>query len=638
MKVVYRPRKLTRTLAVIWMPAFTGMTISSLPAYFAAVLPGTLIAKYTYLFLLLVLSGCSGRDDLYSRSLAARTPAELVLRGGKIVTVDDAFSIKQAVAIRDGRFIAVGSDGEIRDYIGPQTHVIDLAGRTVIPGLIDSHIHATVAGLSWNAELHWEQHRTLADGLRQIATAAKSKKPGGWIVVGGGWVPTQFVERRFPSRAELDAIAPNHPVYVQYLRQGALLNSAALAALGITSKTADPPGGRIDRNPASGDLTGWLQGVAAWQPTYNKIGHFAFGDARQSLRNCFRELNRLGITSVADLQTGGVNFTHRRLLADMARTGELSLRLNFYIAPNEPGDELEQFESATEELKKLSPSDLFRFAGFGETLVRGLGDGDVLSNPEGVQIPAETKEKFRAMLGYLAETGHSVQLHATQDHTARQLLDVIEQARATSPPARQRIIFAHLEDASAETIARIKKLGGGIAVQGRLALTAERNVELWGEAKARRAPPLRTMLESGVPVGAGSDGFRSASYSPMLSLWWLVSGKTVAGSAVRDASQNVTRAEALRMYTMGSAWMIAGEARKGSIEVGKFADLAVLNADYLTVPEEQIRNLASLLTMVGGRIVYGAGPYAGLETRAPGGAPVPGRGIGGAGRGFKGLP
>ncbi|HEX6769479.1 MAG TPA: amidohydrolase, partial [Candidatus Binatia bacterium] len=566
----------------------------------------------------------------YARSLAIRNPADLVLRGGKILTVDGAFSIKQAVAIRDGLLVAVGSDGEIRDYIGPQTRVIDLAGRTVIPGLIDSHIHATVAGLSWDTELHWEQNRTLADGLRQIATAAKNKKAGSWIVVGGGWVPTQFVEQSFPTRAELDAVAPNHPVYVQYLRQGALLNSAALAALGITSQTADPAGGRIDRIPATGVLTGWLQGVAAWRSAYNKIAHFSFADARQSLRNCFRELNRLGITSVADLQTGGVNFAHRRLLADMARTGDLSLRLNYYIAPNEPGDELEQLKLATEEIKKLGNSDWFRFAGFGETLVRRLGDGDVLSNPQGVQISAEVKEKFRAMLSYFAEAGHRFHLHTTQDQTARQLLDVIEQVHATTPFKRQSIVFAHLEDATAETIARIKKLGGGIAVQDRLALTAERNVELWGEAKARRAPPLRTMLESGVPVGAGTDAFRSANYSPMLSLWWLVSGKTVAGSTIRDPSQNVTRAEALRMYTMGSAWLTTDEERKGSIEVGKFADLAVLNADYLTVPEEQIRNLASVLTMVGGRIVYAAGPYAASETGAAGGS-TPGRGTGGSG-------
>ncbi|MGZ8489951.1 MAG: amidohydrolase [Candidatus Binatia bacterium] len=571
--------------------------------------------KLKLVVLLFVVIGCSGPEAEYARSLAVKSAADIVLRGGKIVTVDGAFSIKQAVAIRDGRFVAVGSDGEIRDYIGQGTRVIDLLGRTVIPGLNDSHIHATEAGLSWDAELHWELNHTLADGLRQIATATKGKAPGNWIVVGGGWVPTQFAERRFPTRDELDTLAPKHPVYIQYLRQGALLNSAALAALGITSKTGDPAGGKFERNPNTGVLTGWLQGVAAWEFAYNKIPRLSLAEARQSLRNCFRELSRLAVTSVGDLHTGGVNFAHRRLLADMARTGDLSLRVNYYIAPTEPGDELEQLKLAAEEIKSLGHHELFRFAGFAETLVRGSGDGDVLSNPQGVQISPEAKEKFRRILRYFAEAGHSFHLHTTQDNTARQLLDVIEQVHATTPLSRQRIVFAHLEDATAETLARIKRLGGGIAVQDRLVLTAERNIELWGEAKTRQAPPLRTMLDSGIPVGAGTDAFRSANYSPMLSLWWLITGKTVAGSAIRDPGQNVSRAEALRLYTIGSAWMTADDGRKGSIEVGKFADLAVLNDDYLTVPEEQIRNLTSLLTMVGGRIVYGAGPYAALAAK-----------------------
>ncbi len=159
-------------------------------------------------------------------------------------------------------------------------------------------------------------------------------------------------------------------------------------------------------------------------------------------------------------------------------------------------------------------------------------------------------------------------------------------------------------------MARIKKLGGGITVQDRMALTGERNVELWGLPKARSAPPLRALIESGIPLGAGTDAFRSGNYSPMLALWWLVTGKTVAGTALRDRSQNLTREEALRLFTVGSAWFTFEEGRKGSIEVGKLADLAVLNADYLTVPE-----LQSLLTMVGGRVVYTAGPFAPLERK-----------------------
>jgi predicted amidohydrolase YtcJ len=561
------------------------------------------------LFLLLFLAGCgSGAEVDFARSLAVKAPADMVLRGGKIVTVDRDFSIREAVAIKDGRFLAIGSERDMRPLIGPATKVVELAGRTVIPGMIDSHIHATVAGLNWDAELRWQFTRTLADGLRQIAAAAKTKPPGSWIVVGGGWVPTQFAERRFPTRADLDALAPNHPVYIQYLRQGALLNSAALAAVGITPRTPDPAGGKFERNRNTGELTGWLQGVPAWEYVYDKIPQLTLDRVRQSLRNCFRELNRLGITSISDLHTGGVNFAHRRVLADMARSGELSLRIKFYLAANEAGDEIEQLKRGAEAIKGLHQDDSFRFAGFTDRPMRGNN----LTDARGAALDTSAIERFRRLARFFAEGGYNFHLHAARDETARQLLDVLEQIDSVKPFIRQRIAFADVDDVTLETIARIKSLGGAIAVQNHMALTGERNVELWGLERARNAPPLRTMSESGISLGAGSDGFRAGHYSPMLTLWWLVTGRTVAGSALRNQKQNLTREEALRMHTMGSAWLTFEEGRKGSIEVGKYADLAVLNGDYLTLPEEQIRALESLLTVVGGRVVYAAGPFAQL--------------------------
>jgi predicted amidohydrolase YtcJ len=297
----------------------------------------------------------------------------------------------------------------------------------------------------------------------------------------------------------------------------------------------------------------------------------------------------------------------------MANRGELSLRVDYYIAPNNPGDELEQLRLAAEEVRQLPANDMFRFAGFGETLIRGTGDGDVLSNPKGFTVEAEAKEKLRNLLRFFAEAGYNFHLHTTQDTTARQLLTVIEEVNRDTPFSPQRIAFAHLEDATPETIARIKKLGGGVSVQDRLVLTGDYYMEVWGQAKARNAPPLRTLIDSGVPLGAGSDALRSSNYSPMLCLWWLITGKSVAGTPIRDPGQNVTRAEALRMYTMGSAWFTFAERRKGSIEPGKLADLAVLNADYLTVPEDQIRSIESVLTMIGGRVVYAAGGFSSLE-------------------------
>jgi predicted amidohydrolase YtcJ len=567
-----------------------------------------------YIFVGLLLASCIGRGlEVPQAFFDPRPPAERVFVNGKVVTVDSSFSVKEAVAIKNGRFVAVGTDNEMRRWIGPKTVVVTLGGRTVIPGLIDSHMHATVAGLNWNSELHWESARSLADGLKQIEAAAKDKPVGTWIVVGGGWAPTQFPEKRLPTRAELDAVAPKHPVYIQYLRQAAVLNSAGLAAVGIDRKAADPEGGRFERDPSSGEPTGVLQGVPAWEFAYAKIPHPTLDQIRQGLRNYFRELNRLGLTSVGDLQTGGVTFAHRRLLADMASRGELSVRIDYFIAPNDPGDELEQLQLSAEEIRQLPADDMFRFAGFAETLIRGTGDGDVLSNPKGITVETEAKEKFRKLLRFLAGAGYNFHLHTTQDNTARQLLTIIEEVNRETPFSRQRITFAHLEDATPETIARIKKLGGGVSVQDRLVLTGDYYMELWGQAKARNAPPLRTLIDSGVPLGAGTDALRSSNYSPMLSLWWLITGKTVAGTPIRDPKQNVTRAEALRMYTMGSAWFTFAEKRKGSIEAGKLADLAVLNTDYLTVPEDQIRSIESVLTMVGGRVVYAASPFTSLQ-------------------------
>ncbi|MGH7875029.1 MAG: amidohydrolase [Candidatus Binatia bacterium] len=565
------------------------------------------------LLLLLLLTACGGHEVDFARSLAVAAPADLILRNGKIVTVDRNFSIKEAVAVRGGRVIAVGSDRDVRPLTGHATRVIDLGGRTVIPGLIDAQIHATEAGLSWDAELHWEMTRTLADGLRQIAAAAKAKSAGSWIVVGGGWVPTQFAEKRFPTRAELDAIAPRHPIYIQYLRQGALLNSAALLAAGIEPTTADPAGGKFEHNPATGELTGWLQGEAAWQYVYQKIPRLNLIQIRQSLTNCFRELNRRGLTSIGDVQTTEVTFAHRRLLADMARSGNLSLRVNFYLAPDPNGDPLAQIKALSTEIQPLPKSDLYRFVGFAGTLVRGVDADDVRSDSKDIKIDAEAKEKLRRVAHFFAEAEVNFHLQATHDSTARQLLDVLEEVQTATPFTRQRIAFDSLEDATAETIGRIKKLGGAISVQSRLALTGERNVELWGLEQARNTPPLRTMIDAAVPLGAGSDGFRASSYSPMLSLWWLITGKTVAGSAIRSKSQNLTREEALRLYTMGSAWLTFDDGRKGSIEPEKLADLVVLNADYLTVPEDQIRFLESLLTIVGGRVVYAAVPFVQFE-------------------------
>jgi hypothetical protein len=570
--------------------------------------------RLRFLASLIFLMSCGGAEVDFARSLAVPQPADIVLRNGKIVTVDRDFSIKQAVAIKDGRFIGVGSDRDMRLLTGPRTRVIDLAGHMVIPGLIDSRIHATTAGLRWDAELHWEQLRSLADGMKLIAKAAQSQPAGSWLVVAGGWAPAQFTERRLPTRAELDAVAPNHPVYVQFLDEAALLNSAALKAVGITDKSPEPRGGKFARD-AKGQLTGWLQGMPAWQYAYGKTPKLGLDRLRQSLGNCFRELNRLGITTIGDLHSAAVTFAERRILADMARAGELSLRVNFYIAANSTADALEQFKLAASEVKQLPQSEWLRFAGFAVDAARGGGESAPLAASQTVPLSSDAKEKFRRVARFIAEGGYSFRLHATGGGVAQQFLDVIEEVHGVTPIARQRIAIADLDEVSPETIERVKTLGAGIIVRSRMVLDGERKVELLGSEKAPARAPLRNLLDADMALGAGSDGFRSGNYSPMLSLWGWVTGRSMAGTVLRDKSENLSREEALRMYTMGSARLGAESQRKGSIEVDKLADLAVLSADYLTVPEDQIRSLESLLTIVGGRVVYSAGRFAGAGSK-----------------------
>jgi predicted amidohydrolase YtcJ len=570
------------------------------------------VKKLLYLLLsVFFLAACISHEAAFVRSLNAPRLADWIILNGRVITLDKDSSIKEAVAVKDGLIIAVGSDGEMRRWRGRHTREINAGRRTIIPGLIDSRIHATVAGMSWDSDLHWEKFHSLAQGLSQIAAAAEENPAGTWIVVAGGWTPAQFSEGRLPTRAELDLAAPRHPVYIQILDQAALVNSAALKALRITRETRDPPGGRFERNAKTDELTGLALGSGAWRYVYDKVPRPTLDKMRGSLRNCFRELNRLGLTSVGDLHTDKVNFSHRRLLNDMARAGELTLRMNFYVTPNEPGDELEQFRRAVEEIKQLKQSDLFRFAGFADVLGHTVNNGAVAPDTEGITLNPAAKNTLHRAVQFFAADGYNFQLHATHDKIARQLLDVIEPVNRDTPLSQSRIGFAHLEDATPATLGRIKNLGAGIAVQSRLALIGE--TLLRNKERIHTAPPLRTMLDSNIPLGAGTDGFRSSNHSPMLALRWLITGTTIAGTPMRDPKQNLTRIEALRVYTLGSAWFTGDEKRKGSIEPGKFADLAVLSADYLGVPEERIPDLESVLTMVGGRVVYAAGPFARFE-------------------------
>ena len=542
---------------------------------------------------------------------AASPAADLVLLGGKIITMDRQFSTAQAAAIQGGKFAAVGANGQIQAYVGPSTRVVDLHGRTVVPGLIDSHIHAIRQGLTWDAELHWQTVPSLAEGLRMIRERAARTPPGTWIVVAGGWHESQFTENRKPTPRDLDAISSDHPIWVQYLYDEAMMNRAAMTAVGLTTETKDPFGGKVLKD-ASGQPTGVVTGFGGINAFYFKIPRPAPEDQVSGTRDWFRELNRLGMTGVGDVAGGGLIWPgDYRAVTALHDRGELTLRVHWYMQPNRPGGELDVIKRFVTEVRPGTGDAWLRPVGVGEQVLASSYDGDAFG-PLPPQFSQKAIDDWRTAVRMIIESGWRFQAHATRNHSAEQLLPAIEEINREIPVQNRRLAFAHMEDVTPDTIRRIKALGGGITIQDRMVFSGDEIAQNWPPDIVQKAPPMKAMLAMGLPVGGGTDATRVAPYNPFVSLWWIVTGHTVAGHPIRAPRANLSRLQALRVYTLGSAWFNMDEDQVGSIEPGKDADLAVLSADYLTVPADRIKDLVSVLTIVGGRAVYGAGDYQAL--------------------------
>jgi predicted amidohydrolase YtcJ len=537
-------------------------------------------------------------------SSATAQDMEFLLLNGKVVTGDERGTTHQALAILDGRIVALGKSAEIRRLEGRTTRVVDLGGRTVIAGLIDSHIHAIRAALSYGTEVHWFGATSIEDALGRLRTAARAAKPGAWLIVAGGWTEEQFRERRRPTQIELAAAAPDNPVYVQWMYGWALLNAAGYKALNINAETDLPAGGKFVRD-AAGQPTGAIEGGIV--PLFDKLPKPSFEQKVQSTRKFFRELNRVGLTGLVD--PGGFNMTPAEYapLFRVWRDKALSLRVSFSYFSQKRGAELDEFKELTQLLPMGLGDDLLKFNGIGERVTFGMYNND---QPTDVD-----KEQFYAAARWAAENGLTLTQHWLNDASVGHLLDVFERVNREVPITKLRWSIAHLNNASEASFARMKALGVGWAMQDAMFLEGDRELKAKGESALQRMPPLRTALKAGVVVGAGTDAHRVASYNPFVALRWMLDGKSASGTALRGAQETPDRLEALRMYTSGSAWFAHDEKQRGTLALGKLADLAVLSKDYLSVPLQDIGDITSLLTLVGGRVVYAEGPFAALESR-----------------------
>lgn len=545
---------------------------------------------------------------VFAATAARAQSGETVLFNGRIITLDQRATIAQALVIRGEKITAVGSTADALKHSTADARRINLGGRTVIPGLIDSHIHAIRAGLRFSTEVSWIGATTITEALQRIGVAAAATRPGGWIVVGGGWTPTQFVERRRPTEAEITAAAPGFAIYVQLFYRSVLMSPEARARLGITDGALLATDSPLKRDASTLD-SGWINGgTAAITGLYERLPKPSTEESAAGTRRFFRELNRLGVTGVID--PGGHNLAPEdyATLLHLWRRGELTLRVAYAISAPRPGSELADFQTLTRFLPMGVGDGMLRFNGIGERVTWGMYNNETPT--------AAQKDEFYQVARWAADHGMTLTAHWNNDRSVGHLLDVFERIDRDVPIRNLRWSVAHLHDASDASLARMKALGAGWLVQNGLHFAAAGAIASRGAA-ITRSPPIQTAISTGVRIGAGTDAHRVMSYNPFVSLRWMTDGRTVDGLPTRGRTELLTREDALRLYTAGSAWFAFDDERRGTLEPGKLADVAVLDRDYLSIPAEDLPRLQSLLTLVGGRTVHAQPPFDGVLDSRP---------------------
>ena len=554
------------------------------------------------------LSGCS--------TLMPTQAADTLIVNGRIATLDPKNPNAEAIAIRGERIVEVGNPGELEKYRGPNTRVIDAGRRIVIPGLNDAHTHFIRGGLTYTNEVRWDGVPSLAEGMRRVREQAKRTPPPHWVQVIGGWTWAQFAEKRHPTLDEINAATGDTPCMIMHLYDRAWLNRSAVRVLGWEKEVPKLFGGFVERD-ATGRPTGLVMSttsLASLVSVWLRVPRLSQDEQVISTRHFMREHNRLGVTSVIDAGGGGQNFPENyAAIAKLAADRRLTLRIGYQLFAQTPGKELENYQVWSKLVSIGQGDDYYRMVGAGEYLLYAAGDPanfakDWVKPPAGVMEP-----QFAAVVKHLAALGWPFRQHATFDSTAARQLDVLEQVNREVPLKKLRWGLDHCETLTPKSLERLAALGGSVSIQNRMSLAGEAFVAKYGVAAAEDAPPIARIREMGIPLACGTDANRATSYNPWIGVHWLLTGKTLGGSKLQGEKNLLDRTEALRLFTAGGAWISSEETKKGTLEAGKLADLVVLSGDYFSMPVDEVKDLESVLTMVGGKVVYAAAPYAQLD-------------------------
>jgi predicted amidohydrolase YtcJ len=586
--------------------------------------PNTVKRIVLFLITALLLTSCK----IESKD-ASTEVADLVVANAKVAVMDENRTYTEAIAVKDGKVLKTGTSEDILKFKGDATLYIDARGRTLIPGLNDSHLHLTRGGRFFNAEVRWDGVKTLKRALEMLKEQAARTPDGQWVRVIGGWSPFQFEEKRLFTMEELNEATGDVPTYVLFLYSQGYLNQAGLDALGIDENTVAPTGSEFQKG-LDGKLTGVL--IADPNPTilYARIGSLpplTQEEMENGTKQFYRELNSFGLTSGIDAGGGGHKFpkdySGTKALAD---AGEMPIRLSYFLFPQNKGAEYEEFTAwmETNEVGHNGEIHLdhgYELEGGGEFLAWSAGDFENFLAPQPIldRDRPTWRNDLKRIVRLHVDNGWPFRIHATYGETISLMLDVFEEVNeeTNGKLASKRWLFDHAETVKVKDLERIKALNGGIAIQARMAYAGEYFVERYGAEKAKEAPPVKKMMEMGIPVGAGTDGTRVASYNPWPALYWLITGKTVGDFQLASEENQLTREEALHLYTKGSAWVSNEESVKGTLEEGMYADFAILTEDYFTIPERQINDLRSVLTVVGGNVVFADEEFKDMSPEVP---------------------
>lgn len=544
--------------------------------------------------------------------------ADLVLRGGQIHTMPDIpgdTGAVEALAIAGGVVVAAGTDAEVAALIGEATEVVDLGGRCVIPGLLDNHIHFVRAGLTWNRELRWERCTTVAAGLAIVADAVAVRSREEWILIIGGWHEKQFAEGRAPTAEELDLVAPETPVFLQMLYDWALVNAAGMRTLGLTPELAREAGAGLFEWDENGALTGRVLGMEGCKWLYSRLPAETFEDQVASTGALSRDLNRFAVTGLVD--GGGVSTSPDVYDAvyETDHRGQLTVRTFLTVHASSRGLEQEEMAGYLRFGRPHHRSEMLGLLGAGEVVLYALHDRVHVP----VTVTEELREEYLDLLSRMAQKRWTVQMHAHRPETIGVFLDTCERVAETHDIGALRWGLVHGETLTLDQVAQMARLGVSAVTQSLMRFLGDQMAAAFSPEVVENAPPMRALLDAGVRVSGGTDAMRGASFDPFTSLHFYLTGRMIGGEHIIAEANLLTREEALRIYTRGTAYDCFAEDRLGSLQPGYSADLAVLSRDYFSIDVDEVLSIESELTLVGGKTVYSDETFAHVRGAVNGG-------------------